>query len=60
MTKLEKNEKEIASLSPGDVATLAEWFADFHAELWDRQIEADAKAGTLDKLVEQTRDDHKA
>jgi hypothetical protein len=51
MTKLEKIEKDIAGLSPGEVAELAEWFAEFQASLWDRQIEADAKAGRLDKLV---------
>ncbi len=53
MTKLEKIEQEIASLSTSDVAKLAAWFAEFHADLWDRQIEEDAKAGRLDKLVAQ-------
>ena len=60
MTKLEKIEREIASLSPGDVAKLAQWFAEYHADLWDRQIEADAKTGKLDKFVEQALADHKA
>ena len=55
MTKLERIEREIASLTPGDVAKLAEWFAAFQADLWDRQIEADAQAGRLDKLVEQAK-----
>jgi len=60
MTKLEKIEQEIASLSPSEVAKLAEWFAEFHADLWDRQIEADAKAGRLDKLSDRALADHKA
>ena len=60
MTKLEKIEQEIAKLSPAEVAKLAEWFADFHADLWDRQIEADAKASRLDKLAEQALADHRA
>ncbi len=60
MTKLEKIEKDIASLSPGEVARLAEWFAAFRADLWDRQIEADAKAGRLDKIAEQALADHRA
>ena len=55
MTKLEKIEQEIAGLSPGDVAKLAQWFAEYHADLWDRQIEADAKAGRLDKLMENAK-----
>ncbi|MBI2718795.1 MAG: hypothetical protein HY245_02490 [Rhizobiales bacterium] len=53
MTKLEKIEQDIGDLSPEDVAKLAE----YRAELWDRQIEADAKAGRLDGLVEQAKMD---
>ena len=60
MTKLEKIEQEIAKLSPAEVAKLAEWFADFHAGLWDRQIAADAEAGRLDRLAEQALSDHRA
>ena len=52
MTKLEKIEQEIAKLSPAEVAKLAEWFADFHADLWDRQIAADADTGRLDRLAD--------
>ena len=55
MTKLEKIEQDIASLSASEVAKLAEWFAEFHAELWDRQIEDDAKAGKLDELVTKAK-----
>ena len=55
MTKLEKIEQDIASLGPSDVAKLAEWLAEYQTDLWDRQIEADAKAGRLDKLVENAK-----
>lgn len=51
MTKLEKIEREIASLSKDELHKLADWFAEHHASLWDRQIETDAKAGRLDKLI---------
>ena len=60
MTKLEKIEQDIASLSTSDVAKLAEWFAEFQAELWDRQIESDANSGKLEKLAEQALSDHEA
>ena len=53
MTKLEKIEQDIASLTPGEVAKLARWFAEFHADVWDKQIEDDSKAGRLDSLAEQ-------
>lgn len=55
MTKLEKIEQEIASLDPADIRKLADWLAEYQAGLWDRQIEADAKAGKLDKLVQQAK-----
>ena len=58
MTKLEKIEQDIASLSASDVAKLAEWFAEFHADLWDKQIEDDAKSGRLDALANQAMADH--
>ena len=32
-------ETAIAQLPPAEVAELAEWFADFHAQIWDRQLE---------------------
>ena len=60
MTKLEKIEQEIASLPQADVFKLANWFAEFHAELWDRQIEEDSKAGKLDKLAAEALADHRA
>jgi hypothetical protein len=60
MTKLEKIEQDIASLTPGEVAKLAQWFAEFQADLWDKQIEADAKAGRLDRLADQALAHHSA
>jgi hypothetical protein len=60
MTKLEKIEKEIAALPPSDLHKLADWIAEFRAELWDRQLEDDVAAGKLDKLAAQALADHKA
>ena len=55
MTKLEKIEQDISSLDPNDVRKLADWLDEYKAELWDRQMEADAKAGKLDKLIAEAR-----
>ncbi|MGQ0486306.1 MAG: hypothetical protein ACT4SY_13260 [Hyphomicrobiales bacterium] len=60
MTKLEQIEKAIAGLSPEDLARLQAWLAEFREEMWDRQIEADAKAGKLDKLAEEALAHHRA
>ena len=55
MTNLEKIEQDIASLSHDDLNKLAEWLAEFQAEQWDRQIEEDARAGRLDKFIEEAK-----
>ncbi len=60
MTKLEKIEQDIASLTPGEVAKLARWFAEFQADVWDKQIEDDAKAGRLDSLADEALASHHA
>jgi hypothetical protein len=60
MTKLEKIEQEIATLSKAEIIKLADWFAVFHAEAWDRQITLDSDTGRLDTLAEKALTDHKA
>jgi hypothetical protein len=60
MTTLETIEQEILTLSAKEKAKLREWFAELEAQLWDEQIERDAKAGKLDKLPERARAAHKA
>ena len=60
MTKLEKIEATIADLPHDEFWRFAEWFAEFQAERWDRQIEDDAKAGRLDKLADQALKDLRA
>ena len=39
--------------SPEELAKLRDWFAEYDAEVWDRQMEADAKSGKLDRLAER-------
>ena len=60
MTKLEKIEQDISSLDPNDVHKLADWLAAYQADLWDKQIEDDAKSGRLDKFADQALADHLA
>lgn len=43
-------ENEIKKLSTDKVNKLMEWFADYHAELWDRQIAEDADAGRFESV----------
>ena len=58
MGKIEKLEQEIRDLSDEELARFRQWFAEFDAEVWDRQIEADAASGKLDRLAEQALRDH--
>lgn len=50
---LQEIEKAIQQLPPQEFKTLMVWLDELRADLWDKQIEADAKAGKLDKLMEQ-------
>jgi hypothetical protein len=60
MGKIEHLEEQIRALSPEEFARFREWFAQFDAEAWDRQLEADVKAGKLDKLAERALRAHAA
>jgi hypothetical protein len=54
---LQEIEKAIQQLPAQDFKTLLAWLDEVRADLWDKQIEADAKAGKLDKLAEQALKD---
>jgi flagellar motility protein MotE (MotC chaperone) len=55
MTKLEKIEHDISALSKADLRKLSDWLDEYKSDLWDRQIEADARSGKLDKLVAEAK-----
>ncbi len=57
---VEEIEAAIANLSPEDLARLANWFAEFQWRTWDQEFEADVKAGKLDDLARQAREDFAA
>ena len=58
MTKIQRLESEVKSLSPQELATFRAWYEEFDAENWDKQIEADAAAGKLNKLAAQAIADY--
>ena len=55
MTKLEQIEKAVNSLNPAEIKQFANWFAEFHADLWDTQIAADAESGRLDNFLAEAK-----
>ncbi|HSE16431.1 MAG TPA: hypothetical protein VLB46_05235 [Pyrinomonadaceae bacterium] len=50
-------EKAIVNLPPTEIIELAKWFEEFHAQVWDEQIERDMKAGRLSSLLEEAKED---
>ena len=60
MSKVEILEKQVEGLSAEELARFRLWFAEFDARAWDRQFEADAKAGKLDAMAEKALGAHAA
>ena len=53
-------EQAVTKLSEKELALFRAWFDEYYAELWDKQIEADAKAGRLDKLIAEATEEYNA
>ena len=47
-------EQAFVKLDAVTLRQFTEWFEEYQTELWDRQIEADSKAGKLDFLFAET------
>jgi len=60
MKRVEKLENEIAELSPQEFSALRDWIIKFDADAWDRQFEADVKAGNLDAAAKRAFEDDAA
>ena len=57
MSKIEKIQTEIESLSDEEYSKLRQWFSERDWEKWDRQIEADSGSGKLDFLIKEALDE---
>jgi len=53
-------ETAITQLSNTEVDTLLTWLEEYHARLWDEQIEQDVEAGRLDELLKQVDEEYEA
>lgn len=60
MANLEDIEKAVAELPADQFARFRAWFEELEASRFDHKIEDDAKAGKLDRLVEQALSDFRA
>lgn len=57
MTGISEIELAVAKLSRQDLSAFREWFQEFDADAWDRQLEADVSAGRLDMLADEALQD---
>ena len=58
MCRVEMIEGQIKELTRTELTAFREWFAQFDAEDWDKQFEADVNAGRLDALAQRALRDH--
>jgi len=59
MRRLEDIQEQIRNLSGTELAEFRKWYAEFDAQAWDTQFEADVKAGKVDMLAEAARQSHR-
>ncbi|MBC8430338.1 MAG: hypothetical protein H8D96_00305 [Desulfobacterales bacterium] len=59
MVTIQEIEKAVSNLPPEEMAKFRVWFEEFDAQLWDRQLEQDVKAGKLDNIANKALTDFK-
>jgi hypothetical protein len=60
MSRVEQIEGQIKELTSEELQSLRAWFAEYDAQIWDRQFEADVRAGKLDRLADDALREHEA
>lgn len=60
MSTVAEIEKAIQKLTPQEIKAVADWLQEFREEMWDQQIDADARAGKLDKFIAKAKADYRA
>jgi hypothetical protein len=58
MSRVEQIEGQIKDLTSEELQSLRAWFAEYDAQIWDRQFDADVRAGKLDRLAEDALREH--
>jgi len=60
MSKVERIEQQIQELTREEFAELRHWILEKDWAAWDEQIERDACAGKLDKLIKESQRDNRS
>lgn len=53
-------EKAVTELTEQELIRFREWFDEYYAEMWDKQIEEDVNAGRLDNLLAEVDEEYNA
>jgi hypothetical protein len=59
VSTVEEIEKAIEHLPAPQLGELRRWFDEFMADQWDARIEADARSGKLDFLLDEAEEAHR-
>jgi hypothetical protein len=57
VTRIEEIKNAVVSLPVTEYRKFRDWFMERDWEEWDKQIEADSKAGKLDFLIKEAMDE---
>jgi hypothetical protein len=57
VSKVQRIQTEIESLSDEEYSKLRKWFSERDWEKWDRQIDEDSGSGKLDFLIKEALDE---
>ena len=60
MSTVQDIEAAITQLEPKKIHAVADWLQEHREKLWDKQVEADAKAGKLDSLIKKSKAGYRA
>ena len=60
MSTVAEIESAIKSLKPREIREVGQLLDELREELWDQQIDADAKAGRLDKMIAKAKAGYRA
>jgi hypothetical protein len=60
MSTVAEIEEAIKKLPPEKIWQVGNWFDEYRERLFDEQIDADAKAGRLDKMIAKAKADYRA
>jgi hypothetical protein len=53
-------EQAITKLSPEELISFREWFEEYCAQVWDKQIDQDTKSGRLNRLISEVDEEYDA